>query len=80
MELSKEQNDVFNKYIQGVSIFMLSAKVTDPRKAFDALVRTAKQLAFSLNGELRDQHHNPLTLQYIESKKQSFNNYAARRK
>ena len=71
---------MFNKYIQGVSIFMLSAKVTDPRKAFDALVRTAKQLAFSLNGELRDQHHNPLTLQYIESKKQSFNNYAARRK
>jgi len=56
------------QFIPGVTIFMVPTMVSAP-KAFDAMVRTAKQLAFSLNGELRDQYHKPLTLQIIDKYK-----------
>jgi cell division protein ZipA len=64
------------QFIPGITIFMIPAMVSEPKKAFDALVRTAKQLAFSLNGELRDQHHNPLTLQIIDKYKHSIEVYS----
>ena len=63
------------QFIPGVTIFMMPAMVRDPKKAFDALVRTAKQLAFSLNGELRDQYRNPLTLQIIDKYKRNIEFY-----
>ena len=64
------------QHIPGITIFMVFSKVADPLKAFDALVRTARQLAFSLNGELRDKYRNPLTLQTIDSYKSNLKSYA----
>ena len=57
---------MISSYVPVVTIFMRLSKTANLSKAFDLLVRTAKQLAFSLNGELRDKDHNPLTLQTID--------------
>ena len=64
------------QFVPGITMFTVFSNVTDPRKAFDVLVRTAKQLAFGLNGELRDQYHNPLTLQIIEGYKSNLEAYS----
>lgn len=68
-------NKLDTQFVSGVTMFMVFSNVGEPKKAFDALVRTAKQLAFGLNGELRDQHHKPLTLQIINSYKHNLEAY-----
>ena len=57
------------QYIKGITLFMILPKIKKPTEAFDLLIRTAKQLAFTLNGELLDQDHKPLTLQIVQDYK-----------
>lgn len=59
-------DELANGFIPGVTLFMSANSKIDSNLAFDLLVRTAKQLGFSLNGELRDHNHRPLTVQTIE--------------
>lgn len=69
-------NKLSLQFIPGITLFTVFSNVAEPRQAFDTLVRTAKQLAFGLNGELRDQYHNPLTLQIIENYKSNLGVYS----
>jgi cell division protein ZipA len=55
-----------NDLIPGVTLILLPERVSDPVAAFDKLVRTAKQLAFAVNGELLDHMRQPLTTATIE--------------
>lgn len=64
------------QHVQGITLFLCVREGIDVNKAFDCMVRTAKQLGFSLNGELRDQEHRPLTLQTIESYRSKLLAYA----
>lgn len=50
----------------GVTLFLTMSKTTNPMSSFELMIRTAKQLAFSLNGELFDLNRDRLTLQSIE--------------
>lgn len=55
-----------HEHIAGVSLIMLPENVEDAEFAFEKLIRTAKQIAFALNGELLDHFKLPLTLETIE--------------
>ena len=65
------------QFIPGITLFMTLSKDKQSQQiTFDLLVRTAKQLAFNLNGELRDQKQNPLTLQTINFYRNNIDTYA----
>ncbi len=53
--------------IQGVTLVLLPDELVNPLNALDKLVRTAKQMAFALNGELLDENKQPLTLATLEA-------------
>lgn len=55
-----------NEYIPGITLILLPEQVENPYMALDKLVRTAKQMAFSLNAELLDHDRKALTLETIE--------------
>lgn len=55
--------------VPGITLIMLPNKVTRPVLALDKLIRTAKQIAFVLNGELLDDKRQALTLSTIENYK-----------
>jgi cell division protein ZipA len=59
-----------SKFIDGVTLFMTVNACIDVNHAFDLMVRVAKQLSFTLNAELKDQNHKPLTIQTIERYKE----------
>jgi cell division protein ZipA len=65
-----------HNFVPGVTLFMQASMQQDNLHAFELLVRTAKQLAFSLNGELHDAEHAPLTMQTIEKYRQMIQHYA----
>lgn len=72
-----KMDDMTHGFIPGVTLFMSASGKIDSNLAFDLLVRTAKQLGFSLNGELRDHNHKPLTIQTIEKYRSMVMSYAA---
>lgn len=53
------------EYILGIALIMLPDNLTSPSASLEKLIRTAKQLAFSLNGELLDHNRESLTLTTI---------------
>lgn len=56
-----------NEHVQGLALILLPEKTTNRLLAFEQLIRTAKQLAFVLNGELLDHHRQSLTLTTIDT-------------
>ena len=53
------------EYVPGVTLILIPEQTDNPHMAFDKLIRTAKQMAFSLNAELLDHERKPLTLETI---------------
>lgn len=60
---------LLQEHIPGVILILLVDRVSDPKFALDKMVRTAKQMAFTLNAELLDDQRKPLTLETIEQYK-----------
>ena len=58
-----------NENVPGITLFMQLDSMVNNEKSFDLLVKTAKQLAFILNGELLDDEKEPLTLQTLSDYK-----------
>jgi len=61
----------------GITLFF---EVTQPNQsiaAFELMLRTAKQLAQRLNGELKDDRRRPLTIQSIEKYRERIRNKAS---
>lgn len=54
------------EHVPGITLIFLPEQVSTPTKAFDKLIRTAKQIAFAVNGELIDHSRSPLTLSTID--------------
>lgn len=54
-----------NEHVQGLVLILLPEQTSNPSLAFEQLIRTAKQLAFVLNGELLDHKRFALTLPTI---------------
>jgi len=50
----------------GLTLFFAATSSNQAISAFELMLRTAKQLALQLDGELKDDHHRPLTPQIIE--------------
>lgn len=59
----------------GVTLFLSFDELTNPMSSFELMIRTAKQLAFSLNGELFDIDRERLTLQTIEQYRERVRKY-----
>lgn len=57
---------LMQEHVPGVTLILITDAVSNPLFALDKLVRTAKQMAFSLNAELLDDKRQPLTLETIE--------------
>ncbi len=57
---------LLQEHVPGVILILITDQVSDPLFALDKMVRTAKQMAFSLNAELLDDQRRPLTLETIE--------------
>lgn len=55
-----------DEHVPGITLILLPEQIDNPHLAFDKLVRTAKQLAFTLNAELLDHERKALTLETIE--------------
>jgi len=51
----------------GITLFFLTSTPNHSVYAFELMLRTAKQLAIRLDGELKDDRHRALTSQIIES-------------
>lgn len=56
-----------DEYIPGITLILVPEQLKNPQAGFDKFVRTAKQLAFVMNGELLDHQRQPLTLATIEA-------------
>lgn len=55
-----------DEYVPGITLILIPEQVDNPQLAFDKFVRIAKQMAFTLNAELLDHKHKPLTLETID--------------
>lgn len=60
---------LLQEHVPGVILILLVDRVKNPQFALDKMVRTAKQMAFSLNAELLDDQRQTLTLETIEQYK-----------
>lgn len=60
---------LLQEHVSGVILILLVDRVSNPQLALDKMVRTAKQMAFTLNAELLDDQRRPLTLETIEQYK-----------
>jgi cell division protein ZipA len=60
---------LLQEHVPGVILILVTDYVSNPQLALDKMVRTAKQMAFSLNAELLDDQRQPLTLETIEKYK-----------
>jgi cell division protein ZipA len=60
---------LLQEHVPGVILILVTDHVSNPQFALDKMVRTAKQMAFSLNAELLDDQRKPLTLETIEQYK-----------
>jgi cell division protein ZipA len=60
---------LLQEHVPGVILILVTDRVSNPQLALDKMVRTAKQMAFSLNAELLDDQRRPLTLETIEKYK-----------
>lgn len=56
-----------DEYIPGIILILVPEHLKNAQAGFDKFVRTAKQLAFAMNGELLDHERQPLTLATIEA-------------
>lgn len=56
-----------DEHVPGVTLIFLPERLNEPLDAFDKFIRTAKQVAFAVNGELVDHERRPLTLATLDN-------------
>lgn len=62
----------------GLVLFLVLSNVVNPLAAFDKMLKSGRQLAAALNGELQDRRRQPLTAQMIVEYRQSISDYINR--
>lgn len=62
----------------GLILYLVLSNVVNPLAAFDKMLKSGRQLAAALNGELQDRRRQPLTAQMIVEYRQSISDYINR--
>lgn len=71
-------NDMANFTTVGVSMFLALPSPINNLEAFDMMLKTARQLCATLDGEMKDDHRNVMTAQTIEHYRQRIRDFELR--
>ncbi len=63
-------DEISNRELKGLSLFMNTEGMSDPRGAYDDMLHVAQQLAYTLEADLRDSSFQPLTSEKIAEQRQ----------
>lgn len=70
-------DEISNRELKGLSLFMNTEGMNDPRGAYDDMLHVAQQLAYALHADLRDSSFQPLTSETIAEQRQMLRNLKA---